>query len=230
LDASRSPRVAQISNLPCRRFPIGGCAEVQGGGGILWASAGWKRCDTADWKSALRTVGNPTPSTHSRWRPVQRQVSFDTWLDALTPHPGPLPVEGRGGAARPRRSPAARFRGVASGWPCAALNRPRRATAAGSSKVPRGCVATPSPLNGERAGVRGERDQDVPELLGRRTSTPTRRASAREASVRLLDREQFHVEDEGGVRADLAAGGAAFAVGELGRQVDLPLVAFLHQL
>ena len=75
----------------------------------------------------------------------------------LTPHPGPLPVEGRGsrdGGARivgqnwPRAHDAGerRFRSACN--PCFADAMPRRTT-----RVRR----APSPLNGERAGVRGEK-------------------------------------------------------------------------
>src|SRR5258706_7157350 len=50
---------AQISNLLYRRFLIGRASELRTARRApLFASpAGWKRCDTADWKSALRFCG-----------------------------------------------------------------------------------------------------------------------------------------------------------------------------
>ena len=74
----------------------------------------------------------------------------------LTPHPGPLPIEGRGGATSgvflgdtQRR---ARFVLVVRA-DLAERNPTRREAAV--SRFP--SLATPSPLNGERAGVRGEK-------------------------------------------------------------------------
>ena len=49
-----------------------------------------------DWMSARRFP-----------RPVRRQISFDVDLAVLTPHPGPLPVEGRGGRVGATRTPNA---------------------------------------------------------------------------------------------------------------------------
>src|SRR5437899_234909 len=45
--------VAQISNLLYRRFPIGSWGFGRHRG-VLERPAGWKHCETADWKSALR--------------------------------------------------------------------------------------------------------------------------------------------------------------------------------
>ena len=67
----------------------------------------------------------------------------------LTPHPGPLPFEGRGGATD-----------APVGWKVASRVRvsmeERRQNAALPFEPPSRSAATPSPLNGERAGVRGE--------------------------------------------------------------------------
>ncbi len=88
------------------------------------------------------------------------------------PHPPDcVGIEGRGGASRPHGAPARCGRRAAAEWPCATLIRPRRATAAGASNAPSGGGVTPSPLNGERAGGRGERAHDVPGLLCRGTSS-----------------------------------------------------------
>src|SRR5437667_10280498 len=56
--------------------------------------------------------------------------------DGHTPHPGPLPVEGRGGRAE------------RCGLRCSGRAKRRR--------------SPPSPLNGERAGVRGVNSNDLP--------------------------------------------------------------------
>ena len=47
--------VAQVSNLLYRRFPIGRVSKF-GWVPLNQRDAGWKHCDTADWKSALRFV------------------------------------------------------------------------------------------------------------------------------------------------------------------------------
>ncbi len=58
----------------------------------------------------------PQSQPHPQANLVQRQLSFDTSHDALTPHPpDPVGIEGRGGASRPRGSQARRFRAAASG-------------------------------------------------------------------------------------------------------------------
>src|SRR5690349_9901954 len=46
--ASSTPDVAQISNLPNRRFPMGRPSDEAHRAGTLARSAGWKPCDTAD--------------------------------------------------------------------------------------------------------------------------------------------------------------------------------------
>ena len=73
----------------------------------------------------------------------------------LTPHPGPLPVEGRGGAASDfvlgDAQSRARFVLVV---PAEMTGRKQARRNASRSRHP--SIATPSPLNEERAGVRGE--------------------------------------------------------------------------
>ena len=73
-------------------------------------------------------------------RIVLRQISFDTYQEVLTPHPGPLPVEGRGGQ-------------------CVSAHCDHAAKSSG---------VTPSPLNGERAGVRFPRTSPRIAPLNRR--------------------------------------------------------------
>src|SRR5574337_432847 len=46
---------------------------------------------------------------------------------------------------------------------------------------------------------------------------------------RSLDRDQFHLEDERGVRPDVTTG-ALLTVSELGRDVELPLRSHRHKL
>ena len=67
-----------------------------------------------------------------------------------TPHPGPLPVEGRGEPDDARRSSAIRRR-IHCPAPANATAGARRT----SLELDDASTAAPSPLNGERAGVRG---------------------------------------------------------------------------
>jgi prepilin-type N-terminal cleavage/methylation domain-containing protein len=53
-EIQRRALVAQVSNLPYRRFPIGRVSKLQRPSKHQ-RGAGWKPCDTADWKSALPT-------------------------------------------------------------------------------------------------------------------------------------------------------------------------------
>jgi hypothetical protein len=46
----------------------------------------------------------------------------------------------------------------------------------------------------------------------------------------LLDAEQFHLEEQCAVRTDFRAWGALLAIGQVGRDEQLPFVAHLHQL
>jgi len=59
--------VAQISNLLYRRFPIGR-APIPVRVGTFRGSAGWKPCDTADWKSALRPLRRSRGEMRAKFR------------------------------------------------------------------------------------------------------------------------------------------------------------------
>ena len=97
----------------------------------------------------------------------------------LTPHPGPLPFKGRGCTTSDP--------GVSNLVPCVRAIC-GRAVFKGSASSPstKRVRRTPSALNGERAGVRGEDDSDLscnklrcaPDKTGRKTvgasRTPTR--------------------------------------------------------
>ena len=72
----------------------------------------------------------------------------------LTPHPGPLPVEGRGGAADVEVLTDA-FTASCPVVSAGVICRTRHGTGPFQSA----CIAAPSPLNGERAVVRGENAQ-----------------------------------------------------------------------
>ena len=93
-------------------------------------------------------------------RPSATTENFGSMLVWLTPHPSPLPVEGRGGAMEVSRTSDTPHR-VRS----AQVREPGEPTDATTRYRPtiRARGATPSPLNGERAGVRGEtiKDKDV---------------------------------------------------------------------
>ncbi len=89
-----------------------------------------------------------------KWSPISAQV-----LSRLTPHPSPLPVEGRGGAKDARCVAWRRPRGVraADDSDCSPVRTAR--TRPWTYYHPSAPVASPSPLNGERARVRGERNR-----------------------------------------------------------------------
>src|SRR5438093_8175358 len=77
----------------------------------------------------------------------------------LTPHLGPLPIEGRGGAAG--------VKGLTSAIAASrAVNSTREFYRArpGIDALQSACRATPSPLNGESAGVRGEYAPGCPDF------------------------------------------------------------------
>src|SRR5688500_9286728 len=99
-------------------------------------------------------------------------ATFRTRVDVHTPHPGPLPVEGRG-SRRGRKFPFER----PSRRPDRRVNWRARTNAMTSAERRR---ASPSSLNGERAGVRG-----VPvQLL--RFWAPVRKHSARRLFILLV--------------------------------------------
>jgi hypothetical protein len=49
-------QVARVSNLLYRRFPIGRVSGLPYARPEFESSAGWKHCDTAGWKPALRRM------------------------------------------------------------------------------------------------------------------------------------------------------------------------------
>ena len=84
-----------------------------------------------------------------------KTYSFGYATNGLTPHPGPLPVEGRGGAPISflRVSQFAAFVALELVGPIRSVAKQTRWKSSEFQQAPN---ATPSPLNGERAGVRGE--------------------------------------------------------------------------
>src|SRR6266550_1368496 len=73
-------------------------------------------------------------------------------------------------------------------------------------------------INFRKAATRGK--YDPPE---------TERLRAEGGLLFFLDAQQFHLKNQRGIRADDRIGND-FAIGELGRDEQLPLVADLHQL
>ncbi len=74
LHAFIEAHVAQISNLLYRRFPIGRVTGSSERVGSFARPAGWKPCDTADWKSALRVASVRDPGKEQRPRAQQRSM------------------------------------------------------------------------------------------------------------------------------------------------------------
>jgi hypothetical protein len=107
-------------------------------------------------------------------------VKYPNQTNRHTPHPGPLPVEGRGEPDDAPRSSAI-SRPIHGPTPANASAGARRASLA----LGDASAAAPSPLNGERAGVRGENNR----------SRAKCRCGAR--SVRSQSREYSQISNTG---------------------------------
>ncbi|MCI0537652.1 MAG: hypothetical protein L0Z50_20750, partial [Verrucomicrobiales bacterium] len=94
--------------------------------------------------------------------PMADVTAVDSSQSSPTPHPGPLPVEGRGEPDHARHVSA-----IGRPIPCPALASATARARRSSLDLDDASVATPSPLNGERAGVRGESNNpsDSPRIL-----------------------------------------------------------------